>query len=102
MTYGRLAACGTGVRYAFAMNALNKISTCLLTAGIPALAFAHPGHADDSTFWSALRHVFTPDAEHFGGTVAVAVLAAAVLWKVTAAARKKKARPTAGGPRSRT
>jgi hypothetical protein len=84
------------------MNPLNKIATCLLAAGIPALASAHPGHADDSTIGSALRHVFTPDAEHFGGTVVVAVLAAAALWKVTAAARKRKARPTAGGPRSRT
>jgi hypothetical protein len=84
------------------MNALKKISSGLLAAAMPALAFSHPGHADDSTIGSALRHVFTPDAEHFGGTVAVAVLAAAALWKVTAAARKKKARPTAGGPRSRT
>jgi hypothetical protein len=84
------------------MNPLQKISTGLLASVIPALASAHPGHSDDSTAWSALRHVFTPDAEHFGGTVAVAVLAAAVLWKVTAAARKKKVRPTAGGPRSRT
>jgi hypothetical protein len=84
------------------MNPLNKTCAGLLAVAIPALALAHPGHADDSTIWSALRHVFTPDAEHFGGTVAAAVLAAAVLWKVTAAARKKKARPTAGGPRSRT
>jgi hypothetical protein len=101
MTYGPRAAWVTAVRF-FTMNPMNKIVSCLLATGIPALAAAHPGHADDSTFWSALRHVFTPDAEHFGGTVAVAVLAAAVLWKVTAAARKKKARPTASGPRSRT
>ncbi len=84
------------------MNLPRKICTFLAAAGAPALALAHPGHADDSTVWLALRHAFTPDAEHFGGTVAVAVLAAAVLGKVTAAARRKKARSTGGAPRSRT
>jgi hypothetical protein len=84
------------------MNPLYKTCTGLLAFAIPALAFAHPGHADDSTIGSALRHVFTSDAEHFGGTIVVAALAAAALWKVTAAARKKKTRTIAGGPRSRT
>jgi hypothetical protein len=82
------------------MNPLRTIA--LLAATLPVAAHAHPGHADDSTAGSALLHVLTPDGAHLGGTVLLASLAAAVIWKTTAAARKRAARSTSGSRRSRT
>lgn len=83
------------------MKAMRPI-TSTLVALLPTLALAHPGHREDKDLASALLHVFTPDSEHLGGAVALVVLAAAVLWKVTAAARKKNARSTEASRRSRT